>query len=85
MGVPHIMVFIVPRQMVSMGDPARRSCGRASTSSKPKELCEPTNLPFERPPQRMPRSEVRDGASAGMWALGRRGTLGGLKSQISRL
>ena len=24
--VPHIMVFIVPRQMVELGDPARRSC-----------------------------------------------------------
>ena len=24
--VPHILVFIVPRQMVELGDPARRSC-----------------------------------------------------------
>lgn len=24
--VPHILLFIVPRQMVSLGDPARRSC-----------------------------------------------------------
>ena len=24
--VPHILVFIVPRQMVTMGDPTRRSC-----------------------------------------------------------
>ena len=24
--VPHIMVFIVPRQMVLLGDPSRRSC-----------------------------------------------------------
>ena len=24
--VPHIMLFIVPRQMVTLGDPARRSC-----------------------------------------------------------
>ena len=24
--VPHILLFIVPRQMVSLGDPSRRSC-----------------------------------------------------------
>ena len=24
--VPHVMVFIVPRQMVALGDPSRRSC-----------------------------------------------------------
>ena len=24
--VPHILVFIVPRQMVALGDPTRRSC-----------------------------------------------------------
>ena len=24
--VPHIMLFVVPRQMVSLGDPTRRSC-----------------------------------------------------------
>ena len=24
--VPHILIFIVPRQMITLGDPSRRSC-----------------------------------------------------------